>query len=208
MHQNGNIYFKCYFLPILFLDHINRHFCSSLGTAICCYFSVKKFTIWRSISNNYQKMLMWTQQKVHIDSPRKYLEPQEKKQPKTPLSFYVLLEVCNHLWKKLCLLKSLSRELQSKWAFLQLSASIICISFCHLAAISPVMGYICCCMLCAAFLLPLPLAYSESQANIHYSIPSLLLTWQFLAEWSHENQKRTPSNRQSMHPLLNQLGLL
>lgn len=87
---------------------------------------------------------MWTQQKVHIDSPRKYLEAQEKKQPKTLLSYYVLLEVCNNLWKN-CLLKSLSREFQSKWAFFLLSISIICISLCHLAAKSLVMGYICCC---------------------------------------------------------------
>lgn len=102
------------------------------------------------------------------------------------------------IYEKIVPVEKSVKRASNKWAFFLLSTSIICISFCHLAAKSPVMGYICWCMLYAAFLLPLPLSYAESQANIHYSIPSLLLTSQLSAEWSHENQARTPGSRQSM----------
>lgn len=121
----------------------------------------------------------------------------KKNQPK-PLCHFMYFWKYAIIYEKIVPVEKSVKRASNKWAFFLLSTSIICISFCHLAAKSPVMGYICWCMLYAAFLLPLPLSYAESQANIHYSIPSLLLTSQLSAEWSHENQARTPGSRQSM----------
>lgn len=61
-----------------------------------------------------------------------------------------------------------------------LGISIICVSFSYLAAKSPVTGYICCNMLCAVSLLPLPT--QNPWADTPCSIHSLLLTWQLWTE--------------------------
>lgn len=115
---------------------------------------------------------MWTQQKVYIDSLRKSVEAQEKKQSKIFCHFMysgrLFQEVCNNLWKNCAYCKG-SVKRASMWVF---------ISFYHLAAKSPVMGYICYSMLHTALLLSLPTAYSgiTSQYSLFYPQPSAYLT--------------------------------
>lgn len=97
---------------------------------------------------------MWTQQKVYIHSPRKSLEAQVAK---NPLSFHILQEVCNNLWKNCAYCKESVKRASICVFNFPLSISIICISFCHLTAKSPVMDYICCSTFHAVLLLLLPL---------------------------------------------------
>lgn len=126
---------------------------------------------------------MWTQQKVYIDSPRKSLEAQEKK--KSSQKFSVISRTQEASFRKFAIIYGKTAYCKepvkgaSTWVFIfPLSISIICISFCHLAAKSPVMGYICRSMLRAALLLPLPPACSgiTRQYSLFYPQPSAYLT--------------------------------
>lgn len=120
--------------------------------------------------------------KVYIDSPRKSLEAQQKKSSQKSS---IILCTQEDSFRKYAIIygktayckESVKRA--STWVFIfPLGVFIICISFCHLAAKSPAMGYICCSLLHAALLLPLPPACSTttSQYSLLCPQPSASLT--------------------------------
>jgi len=87
-------------------------------------------------------------------------------------------EVCNNLWKNCVYCRESVMRVSMSALIFPLHISVICISFCHLAAKSPGRGYICHSTLHAAFLLPLPPAHSRipSQYSLLSPQPSAYLT--------------------------------
>lgn len=146
---------------------------------------------------------MWTQKKVYTDSPRKYLEAQEKKQPKNPLSFYVLQEVCNNLWKNCAYWKVRQESFKVSGLFFPTQY------FHYLHKLLPPCSKISCdglhLLLHAALLLPLPPAYSGliSQHSLLHPQPSAhLIALRRMVPQKPDKVEllytRAPGGRQSM----------